>query len=101
MQELKLTEYLNGLKKLFDQYGVTTVYSFNRFDGNRRDGVVLWLDGVDDATANAITAYTDNYWNDDAGVPPELRSVCIAVSGVDMSKAHCVYSNGRFYGYAN
>lgn len=101
MQELKQTEYLNGLKKLFNQYGVIAAYSSDYFDGNRRDGVVLWLDGADKYAANKITEYIDNYWNSQEYTPPELRSFCVEADGVDMSDTPCVYRDGRFYGCRN
>lgn len=42
MKELVLTKYLEGLKELFDKYGVTQAYSYEPFANTKEDG---WLYG--------------------------------------------------------
>lgn len=42
MKELVMTKYLEGLKELFDKYGVTQAYSYEPFANTKEDGVVIW-----------------------------------------------------------
>lgn len=41
MEELKMTSYLEGLKKLFDKYGVMVAYSRKPFTNTKDDGVII------------------------------------------------------------
>mgnify|MGYP001657307944 FL=1 len=41
VKELVMTKYLEGLKELFDKYGVTQAYSYEPFANTKEDGVVI------------------------------------------------------------
>lgn len=95
MRELTMTQYLAGLKELFDKYGVTQAYSYEPFTNTKEDGVVIWAK-VGREGENALMEYMDNYINNEEKALPELRSFCIDISA-PTKRMHVIYENGRFY----
>lgn len=95
MKELVMTKYLEGLKELFDKYGVTQAYSYEPFANTKEDGVVIWAN-VGREGENALMEYMDNYINNEEKAWPELRSFCIGIE-VPTKRMHLIYENGRFY----
>lgn len=95
MKELVMTKYLEGLKELFDKYGVTQAYSYEPFANTKEDGVVIWAK-VGREGENALMEYMDNYINNEEKAWPELRSFCIGIE-VPTKRMHLIYENGRFY----
>lgn len=95
MRELTMTQYLAGLKELFDKYGVTQAYSYEPFTNTKEDGVVIWA-SVGREGENALMEYMDNYIDNEEKAWPELRSFCIDIAA-PTKRMHIIYENGKFY----
>ena len=90
MKELVMTKHLEGLKKLFTEYGIKEVYSFEPFMNTKEDGVVIYADvneEVEDILMNI---------NDEIHALPELRSFCLQTKEME-DGMHVIYKNGKFY----
>lgn len=94
MEELKMTPYLEGLKKLFDKYKVMVAYSRKPFTNTKDDGVIIYVKGITPAQHLEFSDYMDNYVPNDEGVMPELRSFAVAHN---LSGLHVIYLDGKFY----
>lgn len=97
MEQLRMTPYLEGLKEMFNMYGVTRAYSRKPFTNTKDDGVVIYVKGITAKQHLAFLDYMDNYVPNDAGVLPELRSFAVAYNSDDLSGLHPIYLDGKFY----
>lgn len=97
MEELKMTSYLEGLKKLFDKYGVMVAYSRKPFTNTKDDGVIIYVKGITPNQHLEFLDYMDNYVPNDDGIIPELRSFAVAHNLDNLSGLHVIYLNGKFY----
>lgn len=95
MKELVMTKYLEGLKELFDKYGVTQAYSYEPFANTKEDGVVIWAK-VGREGENALMEYMDNYINND-GKSLARTAFILHMHEVPTKRMHLIYENGRFY----
>lgn len=95
MKELVMTKHLEGLKKLFTEYGIREVYSFEPFMNTKEDGVVIYAD-VNVEVEDILMNYMDNYIDDEIHALPELRSFCLQTKEME-DGMHVIYKNGKFY----
>lgn len=89
-KKLENTQYLNGLRELFEKFGVSKAHSACKLV-NRRSVSLIYADGINEEQANEITAYMNkgyDYW-----------CAFVAPSGDVVNKKHLrlVYSDGTFY----
>lgn len=94
---LKKTPYLLSLEGLFKKYGITKAYSYSVFNGEKEDGVVLYVNNVDITKSNIIGDYMDNYMEDETMALPEQRSLCVPANDYTEQWADLVYCDGEFY----
>lgn len=94
---LEKDSYLEGLDVLLKKYAIQEVYTYDKFIGVKEDGLTFFVYGITFETANLLTAYVDNYMDDDTEALPEQRSSFSPTRNRIPDGAGCIYREGNFY----
>lgn len=88
-KELQDTEFLVGLRKQFQEYGINRVYCGSRFDGTNVTTMFLLAECCDYEACRKITRYLDH----------GDEEACCGVTPTFMRQkyTHVIYEGGKFY----